>query len=55
VVWRGSNPRATEEGQSIRLYLRTWENPRPDVVVESLDYASALAESAPFLIAVTVQ
>jgi WD40 repeat protein/tRNA A-37 threonylcarbamoyl transferase component Bud32 len=55
VVWRGSNPRASEEGQSLRLYLRTWDNPRPDVVVESLNYASALSESAPFLIAVTVE
>jgi hypothetical protein len=55
VVWRGSNPRASEEGQSLRLYLRTWENPRPDAVVQSLDYASALTETAPFLIAITLE
>jgi hypothetical protein len=30
-------------------------NPGPNVVVEPLDYAYALAESAPFLIALTVE
>lgn len=55
VVWRGSNPLATSKGYSLRLYLRTWENPRPDEVVQSLDYVSTLTESAPFLIAVTVE
>jgi len=55
VVWQGSNPRATEAGQSVRLYLRSWANPRPDAVVQSLAYVSALTESAPFLIALTVE
>jgi eukaryotic-like serine/threonine-protein kinase len=55
VVWRGSNPRASAEGQALRLYLRTWDNPRPDAWVESLTYESALTDSAPFLIAVTVE
>lgn len=55
VVWIGSNPRASEEGRSLRLYLSTWDNPRPDVRVESLTCESALTDSAPFLIAVTVK
>ncbi len=55
VVWRGSNPRASAEGQALRLYLRTWDNPRPDAWVESLTYESALTDSVPFLIAVTVE
>jgi hypothetical protein len=53
-VWTGSNPFAREKGYQLRLYLTTIENPRPDEVVRSLDYVSAMSESAPFLIAITV-
>ena len=54
VVWTGSNPFAREKGYQLRLYLTTIENPRPQEVVRSLDYVSAMSESAPFLIAITV-
>jgi len=55
VVWTGSNPIAREKGYQLRLYLTTIENPRPQEVVRFLDYVSALSESAPFLIAITVE
>jgi hypothetical protein len=55
VVWTGSNPIAREKGYKLRLYLTTIENPRPEEVVRSLDYVSAMSESAPFLIALTVE
>jgi WD40 repeat protein len=55
VVWTGSNPYAREKGYSLRLYLTTIENPRPQELVRSLDYVSAMSESAPFLIALTVE
>jgi hypothetical protein len=55
VVWTGSNPVAREKGYSLRLYLTTIENPRPQDVVRSLDYVSAMSESAPFLIAITAE
>jgi WD40 repeat protein len=55
VVWTGSNPIARDKGYSLRLYLTTLENPRPQEVVRSLDYVSAMSESAPFLIALTVE
>jgi hypothetical protein len=55
VVWTGSNPTAREKGYQLRLYLTTIENPRPQEVVRSLDYVSAMSESAPFLIAITVE
>jgi hypothetical protein len=37
-----------------RLFLKTWENPRPDVAITSLDFVSTLSASAPFLVAITV-
>ncbi len=55
VVWTGSNPVAREKGYSLRLYLTTIENPKPHELVNSLDYVSAMSESAPFLIAITVE
>jgi hypothetical protein len=55
IVWTGSNPSAGAKGYKLRLYLTTIENPRPQEVVRSLDYVSAMRESAPFLIALTVE
>lgn len=55
VVWTGSNPVAGEKGYQLRLYLTTIENPRPQELVRSLDYLSAMSDSAPFLIAITVE
>jgi hypothetical protein len=37
----------------VRLFKLAWENPEPGQEVASLDFESAGAESAPFLIAVT--
>ena len=39
---------------SAHLFLTTWENPRPDMVVQSIDLVPALAASAPFVAAITV-
>jgi hypothetical protein len=33
----------------------TWNNPRPEVEISSIDFISYMTESAPFLIAVTVE
>ena len=53
-VWTGTNL-AAPDNPPHGLYLTTWENPLPDVAIESLDYRSAMANSAPFLIALTVE
>jgi hypothetical protein len=55
VVWTGSNPESREQGCSLRLYLTTIENPRPGVWVRSLDVLSAMSDSAPFVIALTLE
>jgi hypothetical protein len=36
-------------------YKTTWMNPLPDTEIVSLDYVSAMAPSAPFLLAVTAE
>jgi hypothetical protein len=55
VAWQGENARSRREGKTIRLFKSTWENPRPGVEVQTLDFVSDLAKGAPFLIAITVE
>jgi hypothetical protein len=51
VAWKGTN----RNSNSIRLYTTTWTNLVPDVEIESIDFVSAMGESAPFLIAITTE
>ena len=39
----------------IRLFSRSWENPRPGTQVLSLDFVSSQTKCAPFLIAISVE
>ncbi len=55
IAWSGSNAAAEGAGASLRLFKRTYDNPKPDLVIETVDFVSAGAESAPFLIAVTLE
>jgi len=55
VVWTGTNPVANRYGATLRLYLTTYDNPRPDVEVTSIDFVSKMTTAAPFLVAMTVQ
>lgn len=55
VAWTGTNAHAEEQGSMVRLYRRTYENPRPEMEVTSIDYVSKLTRAAPFLIALTVE
>jgi WD40 repeat protein len=55
VVWTGNTPAAAANGQTIRLWKRTYENPRPDVEITHLDFVSAMAFPAPFVVAITVE
>src|SRR5258705_8489745 len=38
IVWKEENEFATSVGAKIRLYLTTWENPKPEKKVVSIDY-----------------
>jgi hypothetical protein len=50
-AWSGTNARQT----SVRLFRWTWENPRPEAEIASLDFASTMTLAAPFLVAITVE
>ena len=39
----------------VRLFKHTWMNPLPDTEIVSIDYESTMADSAPFLIALTAE
>lgn len=55
VVWRGSNPVVAGAGTPLRLYRASWDNPRPEARVCSVDHVSRMTAFAPFLIAITVE
>jgi WD40 repeat protein len=55
VVWRGESRNASGNGASIRLFKRTYENPRPNVEVVSIGFESTMTPCSPVLMAVTVE
>jgi WD40 repeat protein len=55
VAWRGNCPLAASFGQSLRLWKRTYLNPRPDTKIVSLDFISAMNFPAPMLVALTLE
>ena len=55
MVWTGSNPVTRQRGAHLRIYKTTFQNPQPNVKIETIDYASMMANAAPFLIALTVE
>jgi hypothetical protein len=54
VVWTGKNHSAPD-GPPIGICKTTWDNPLPDVEIDHIDYQSSLMNSAPFLIAITLE
>jgi hypothetical protein len=54
VAWRGGNP-AAPGGPELGVFKTMWHNPRPEQEIESIDYRSAMTDSAPFLLAITVK
>lgn len=55
VAWTGSNPAAEHQGARIRLFDTAFTNPYPDKEIQSIDYSSAMAGSAPFMVALTIE
>jgi beta-galactosidase len=54
VAWKGENDGAKTLNATIRLYLTTWENPKPDLKIKSIDYSSTKqTQAAPFCVAIT--
>ncbi|MCP5523421.1 MAG: hypothetical protein H7A46_17940 [Verrucomicrobiales bacterium] len=54
VAWTGEN-HSSPGGPELRLYQTRWENPMPDQEITSIDFISAMSDSAPFLIAITAE
>lgn len=57
IVWTGTNvPASRSRNHNIlALYKTTWENPYPDLTIESIDFVSALTPCSPFVIALTAE
>ena len=55
VAWTGNNAAARAQHKTLRLYKYTWENPKPDSLIESIDFVSLNTQSSPFLIAITAE
>jgi tetratricopeptide (TPR) repeat protein len=51
VGWRGTN----DDGASIVLSELVWTNPHPDKTITTIDFISAKAKAAPFLVAITLE
>jgi hypothetical protein len=55
VAWKGSNDTAKKNQAGVRLYLTSWENPRPDKKVVAIDLvAEENTECALFCVAMSV-
>jgi hypothetical protein len=55
VAWTGVNEASLKQNKNLRLYLTTWENPKPDKKVVSIDYVSKKTNAGPFCIAMTLE
>lgn len=55
VAWSGGNPARSPSGGTVQLYLVTWNNPRPEAWIESVDFISSGEGGGPFLVAATVE
>jgi hypothetical protein len=57
VAWKGDNDFAKQVGARIRVYLTTWENPKPSKKAVSIDYLSKKDDTvaAPFCLAITLE
>jgi WD40 repeat protein/serine/threonine protein kinase len=54
-VWRGENDGTKRYGMELRFYDFRWQNPHPEIEIESVDFQSSLATSGPFLLAITAE
>jgi hypothetical protein len=55
VVWVGTNGTSRRYDAKVRLFISTFENPRPEMEVVSVDFVSRTPRYAPFLVAMTVE
>lgn len=55
VAWTGENPAVAKKGIKLRILKTMFWNPQPTNKVETIDYVSDMAGSAPFMVALTLE
>jgi hypothetical protein len=59
LAWTGTNPALKKYGGprpgSLRVYETTFENPQPAIEITTTDYVSAMENSSPFMIGLTIE
>ena len=55
IAWTGESNASPKPGDTVRVCRYTANNPFPGKEIETLDFVSAMTESAPFLIALTIE
>jgi hypothetical protein len=55
VAWEGESDADRQRRRKVRLFKMTWENPHPDVTIETIDFLAGEVEAKPFLVAITAQ
>jgi hypothetical protein len=53
LAWRGPSPEGEDRDRG--LYVKTWDNPLPDVEISHIDFISEMHDATPFLVALTVE
>jgi hypothetical protein len=55
IAWTGENPKSRRAGQKIHLFKSTWQNPLPEVEIQTIDFEAIRPGPCPFLVAITVE
>ena len=55
LAWQWKEPARREIAKYHRLFMATFENPRPEVEVDHIEYVSGETIAAPFLVGMTVE
>lgn len=55
IAWTGENEASHKLGYNVQLYRYTANNPLPNEEIKTIDFVSAMTESAPFLVGITVE
>ena len=55
IAWEGAGESARRRRLTNRLYRFTWQNPRPEQEVRTLDFVWAAMSTEPFLVAMTAE
>lgn len=56
LIWTGKNDAIGEYSpkDSLRVYLTAFENPKPEITIERVDYLSTMKNASPFLLGLTL-